>query len=212
VPELVVLGAGGHGETCAEIASATKVYSSISFSDTTLPHGTIVGQWEVKYEDAELLVLDRELVHAFIGVGQIRLSMKRARLFEWLISEGYNVPNIVSPTSQVAPSARLGDGTLVGNGAVVNTSATIGRNCIINSLSLIEHGVIIGNHVHVSTSAVVNGGCRIGDSTIIGSNATISNDITICSWVLIGAGAVVARDIDAPGVYVGVPARRVSDG
>jgi sugar O-acyltransferase (sialic acid O-acetyltransferase NeuD family) len=206
-----VLGAGGHGETCAEIASATNIYSSIAFSDASLPRGTRVGQWKVRYRDADLLTLDRESIHVFVGLGQTQLTNERARLFDWLISEGYTVPTIISPTSQISPSARLGAGTLAGNAAVVNTSATVGRNCIINSLSLIEHGVAMGNHVHVSTGAIVNGGCRIGDSTLIGSNATIIHNVTICSGVLIGAGAVVVRDIVTPGIYVGIPARKLSD-
>jgi sugar O-acyltransferase (sialic acid O-acetyltransferase NeuD family) len=209
---LIVLGAGGHGETCAEIASATKVYSSIAFSDATLPRGTKVGQWEVEYEDTDLLSLDRESVHVFVGLGQTRLATERARLFDWLVSEGYTVPSIVSPTSQVVPSASIGGGTLVGNGALVNTSATIGRNCIINSLSLVEHGAIVEDHVHVSTAAVVNGGCRIGYETLIGSNSTVIDNVSICPRAVIGAGAVVVQDIEVPGIYIGVPARRVSDG
>ena len=37
----------------------------------------------------------------------------------------------------------------------------------------------------------------------------VSNNITICGGCMIGAGAVVVRDIEEPGTYVGVPARRL---
>jgi len=50
---------------------------------------------------------------------------------------------------------------------------------------------------------------RIGDRVYIGSNATIL-PVTICSDVVIGAGAVVTRDILAPGTYAGNPARPIS--
>jgi acetyltransferase-like isoleucine patch superfamily enzyme len=47
---------------------------------------------------------------------------------------------------------------------------------------------------------------RVGNHVSIGSNATIL-PVTICDHVVIGAGAVVTRDIDRAGVYVGNPAR-----
>ena len=48
----------------------------------------------------------------------------------------------------------------------------------------------------------------MGDFTWIGAGAVVSNHISICADSLIGAGAVVVRDIERPGTYMGVPARR----
>jgi acetyltransferase-like isoleucine patch superfamily enzyme len=45
----------------------------------------------------------------------------------------------------------------------------------------------------------------VGDRVSIGTNATIL-PVRICCDVVIGAGAVVIRDIDAPGFYAGNPA------
>jgi acetyltransferase-like isoleucine patch superfamily enzyme len=47
---------------------------------------------------------------------------------------------------------------------------------------------------------------KIGNRVSIGTNATIL-PVTICDEVVIGAGAVVTRDIDERGIYVGNPAR-----
>ncbi|MFN9294787.1 MAG: DapH/DapD/GlmU-related protein, partial [Planctomyces sp.] len=46
------------------------------------------------------------------------------------------------------------------------------------------------------------------DRVSIGSNATIL-PVRICSDVVIGAGSVVTKDILAPGVYAGNPARKL---
>jgi acetyltransferase-like isoleucine patch superfamily enzyme len=46
----------------------------------------------------------------------------------------------------------------------------------------------------------------VGNHVSIGSNATIL-PVRIVDNVVIGAGAVVTRDLDRPGVYVGNPAR-----
>ena len=45
--------------------------------------------------------------------------------------------------------------------------------------------------------------------TGLGTGATLVNDIRICDECLIGAGAVVIKNIDKNGTYVGVPARKI---
>jgi len=45
----------------------------------------------------------------------------------------------------------------------------------------------------------------------IGANATVTLNTTIAKGCVIGANAVVTRDTEPFGVYVGVPARRVRD-
>ena len=52
------------------------------------------------------------------------------------------------------------------------------------------------------------GETTIGNSISIGSNATIL-PVTICPNVVIGADAVVTKDINEPGVYIGNPAKRM---
>ena len=77
------------------------------------------------------------------------------------------------------------------NHAVINAQARIGKNCIINTKSNIEHGVIIDDFCHISTCAVVNGDSTIGKDSFIGSNSTISNNIKIKHNSIIGAGKFI---------------------
>ena len=48
-----------------------------------------------------------------------------------------------------------------------------------------------------------------GDSFPTRIGATVSNGINICQDCMIGAGAVVVRDMETPGTYIGVPARKL---
>jgi acetyltransferase-like isoleucine patch superfamily enzyme len=50
----------------------------------------------------------------------------------------------------------------------------------------------------------------LGDNVVIGANSVILGPIDICDNVLIGALSLVNRSISEPGVYVGIPARKVS--
>ncbi len=47
---------------------------------------------------------------------------------------------------------------------------------------------------------------KLGNRVSIGTNATVL-PVRICDNVVIGAGAVVTKDINVPGIYVGNPAR-----
>ena len=49
-----------------------------------------------------------------------------------------------------------------------------------------------------------------GDNVVIGSNSTILGPINICDNVLIGAMSLVNKSISEPGVYAGVPAKKIS--
>lgn len=209
--KLVILGAGGHGRVCAEIAEATGRFNSIVFSDSTVPIGSQVHRWQVAYRDDDLdTIMDTDgPFECFVGIGQTRTGTARERLYTRLRNLGAKISVLVSRSAHIAESAQLGAGSLVSHHASVNTSARIGPNVIVNSHALIEHDCEIGAHVHVSTGAIVNGSCTIGARTFIGSNATVNQDITICSDAIVGSGAVIIGDIVAPGVYVGVPARRV---
>jgi acetyltransferase-like isoleucine patch superfamily enzyme len=51
---------------------------------------------------------------------------------------------------------------------------------------------------------------KVEDSVWIGAGATVINNVNICGGCTIGAGAVVIKDIDEPGTYVGVPAKMTS--
>ena len=47
------------------------------------------------------------------------------------------------------------------------------------------------------------------DNVYIGYNATIMPNVKIGSNVIVGAGALVSKDLEPNGVYVGVPAKRI---
>lgn len=92
---------------------------------------------------------------------------------------------------------KIGFGISIGHpyGIIINRSAIIGNGVRIN------HQVTIGE----STSGVP----IIEDDVFIGAGAKVIGGIRVSSRSQIGANAVVVKDIDNEGVYVGVPARKV---
>jgi acetyltransferase-like isoleucine patch superfamily enzyme len=116
----------------------------------------------------------------------------------------------------------IGDDSFIGPFVEIQKGAKIGKRCRIQSHSFICDLVTIGDDCFISHGAMfindlfVTGGpagkpelwrsTKIGNRVSVGTNATIL-PVTICDQVVIGAGAVVTRDITAPGIYAGNPAR-----
>jgi len=136
------------------------------------------------------------------------------------VQVGHRV-TIVEPTNLYECS--LGDDVFVGPFCEIQRGVTVGPRTRVQSHSFVCELVTIGadcfiGHGVMFINDLLRGGPARGDRTkwqpaticdrvSIGSNATIL-PVTIAPGTVIGAGAVVTRDIDEPGVYVGNPARR----
>ena len=111
----------------------------------------------------------------------------------------------VGPFVEIQAGVTIGARTKVQSHCFVCELVEIGENCFIG------HGVMFINDTF-KTGGPARGrkhlwrATRVGNRVSIGSNATIL-PVTICDHVVIGAGAVVTRDIDRAGIYVGNPAR-----
>ena len=71
---------------------------------------------------------------------------------------------------------------------------------------------IIGDDVSVGHNAVVHG-AKVGNNVLVGMGAVLMDNAEIADGSIIAAGAVVLTGEKLePGVYAGVPARKVKDG
>ncbi|MES2356538.1 MAG: acyltransferase [Pseudomonadota bacterium] len=117
----------------------------------------------------------------------------------------------------------LGDGCFVGPYVEIQKGVTVGAQTRIQSHSFICELVAIGEAcfighgvMFINDTFATGGPARgrrnlwqstvIGNRVSIGSNATIM-PVSICDDVVIGAGAVVTKDIEKPGIYIGNPAK-----
>lgn len=94
-------------------------------------------------------------------------------------------------------------------GVVINLGVKIGKGVIINTSSSVDHDCIVGDWSHIPVGTHVCGTVDIGKGCWIGARVTVSNNIKICDEVILGAGAVVVKDIENSGTYVGAPAKEI---
>ena len=59
----------------------------------------------------------------------------------------------------MSDKAKIAEGTIIFT-KLINAGVFIGKNCIINSGSIIEHDSIISDHCNISTSVTINGNVK----------------------------------------------------
>lgn len=203
-----LIGGGGHALVCADIISNYPQWSVHGGVDPA-QQGSAFLTWQIKGEQ-DIGALLQETKDCILAVGQVKAGLQRRVILQRYRALGAHFPALVSPRAYVSAFAGIGDAVMVGHSAVVQPLASLSHGVIVNTSAIVEHGSVIGEFSHVSTRAVVNGDCRIGAGVLIGSGAVVLQGKTICDGATVGAGSVVTRDITEPGVYVGVPARRVN--
>lgn len=113
----------------------------------------------------------------------------------------------VGPFVEIQKDVNIGERTKIQSHSFICELVDIGKDCFIG------HGVMFINDTFAKGGPARGDKSlwkqtRIGDNVSIGSNATIL-PVDVCNNVVIGAGSVVTKDIKAPGVYVGNPAKLI---
>jgi sugar O-acyltransferase (sialic acid O-acetyltransferase NeuD family) len=209
MPNLILVGGGGHCLSCIEVIKSIPRWSVMGIIDSPEKVGSTLNGLPVLGSDKDTAALAAKCPRMMITVGHVRSAAVRKRLFAMTREAGVVFPIIVASTAYVAESAEVGAGTIVMHRAFINAGAKVGENTILNTGCTVEHDATVGRHCHVSTGSIINGGCVVGDECLIGSGAIIRQCVRIVDHCVVGAGAVVVDDLVEPGTYVGCPARKI---
>lgn len=204
--KVVIIGASGHARVIADIVKKSndeligflddneKIQGSIIFEDKIVL-GNTSEEFIKKYSDCYFI----------IGIGSNHVRK--------IISQKY--PNLkwytaIHPSAVIGSNVTIGEGTAIMAGTVINTGTNIGKHCILNTCSSLDHDNILEDYVHVSPGSHLAGTVKIGEGTWICAGVTVINNISIANNNVIGAGATVIRNIEEnDSTFVGVPIRKL---
>lgn len=197
--KLVIIGASGQGKVIADIATKNDYSEIVFLDDDESIHEC--GGYPVIGNSSKAGRIDADII---VGIGNADI---RKRIQESVPEK--KLVTLIHPDAVVAEDVAIGEGTVVMAGAVINPGARIGKGCIINTCSSVDHDCVVGDYVHIAVGSHLCGTVTVGDGTWIGAGAIVSNNVFICPDCMIGAGAVVIKDIEESGTYVGSPAKKV---
>jgi UDP-3-O-[3-hydroxymyristoyl] glucosamine N-acyltransferase len=105
----------------------------------------------------------------------------------------------------IEENVEIGNNTCIDRAVLGNT--ILKKNCKIDNLVHIAHGVIVGENSLVIAHAMVGGSTVIGDNVWVAPNAALINKITIGDNATIGLGAVVVKNVGENDTVIGNPAK-----
>jgi UDP-N-acetylbacillosamine N-acetyltransferase len=206
--QAIVVGTGGHCRVLLSLLASCGEHDVLGIVDLTQSCvGEVIMGVKVIGSASSLREFRmRKELDIFLAIGD---NATRREWWHKVQDWGLALPNLVSPQALVDPNAHLGNSNVVCARAFIGPEVLLGDNNLINTAAVLEHEVRLGSHCHLGPLSIVAGRSQIGDGCFIGAGATVINRIELSSDITIGAGATVVQNIMNPGVYIGVPARKI---
>ena len=117
------------------------------------------------------------------------------------------IATIVDPNTNISNDVSIGEGSQIIASSTINVGTIIGKYCIINTNSSIDHDCAISDFAHIAPGVTICGGVSIGNSTLVGAGSTVLPNVTIGDNVIIGAGSLVNKNIPSGKKVLGTPAK-----
>lgn len=188
---IILIGAGGHSKACIDVIESEKKYKIIGL----INHKKInIFNYKTIGNDNDLKRIFRTVRYAHIAVGQIKDLKIREVIFKKLKKIGFSLPIIKSPNAYISKNSKIDEGTIIMHQAIINAASKIGKNCIINTKSIIEHDTEVKNNTHVAPGSIINGNCIIGKNCFLGSGSTIKENTTIKDFTFVKANSLVIKN------------------
>ncbi|MCS6267370.1 MAG: NeuD/PglB/VioB family sugar acetyltransferase [Vampirovibrio sp.] len=193
---LVLLGCGGHARSVADVALFNDPNLTLVFVDENAREGETIWRFPV----VKTLPQGNLPIHFAVGSNEGRKKLYTTQ----------PPVSILSKKAHFGKNSSLGEGCFVAHQAYLGPDVQVGEVTILNTACVVEHEVSIGSFCHIAPNSTICGRVTIGDCVWVGVGAIVKEGLTICSNVTLGAGAVVVKNITEAGVYVGVPAKKLS--
>jgi len=210
--DIVIVGTGGFAKETAflieEINRKNHIWKILGFiaSDEKIK-GSTHGKYDI-YNTDEFLLKTSKKLNVVIGVGDPKLINNLSNKFKK--NNNLIFPNLIHPNA-IGDWERIkfGEGNIICAGNIFTTDIKIGSFNIFNLNCTIGHDTEIGNCNVINPSVNISGGVKIENNILIGTGAQLLQYINVCSDSIIGAGSVVTKNIKEPGVYIGIPSRKM---
>lgn len=195
------------GVQLAHLASNVGGYSLAGFFDDTRSPGDIVAGSKVL---GGLGDIGGRFSHGDFDCMVVGIGYKHRALRQSIHAQhAGTIPfaTMVHPSAIVDPSCRIGEGAVIYAGCVLDMGAVIGANALLNAGCVVAHHSQVGVGCFLSPAVCIAGFVVVEPGCVLGIGTIIIDNVRVTSGCQTGAGAVVTRDLERPGLYLGIPAR-----
>ena len=208
--ELVVVGTGALARELYCWIRQSELHQNIKFkgfldrNNTDLrPFG--LDKYYLGYEDS---YVSGEHDKYIIAISDVNI---RSKLYQKLKNKNYKFFNYLHESVVIGEDVQFGEANIGCPNLVLTTNIKIGNGNIFNINTSIGHDVVISSFNTFSSHCDVTGKVTINDNNFFGSRVSVLPESKIGSNNKVAAGSVVYKGIKSNCVYIGNPARKISD-
>ena len=166
---LLIIGAGGHGKCCYDIAVRMNCFTKIEFVDDSEEY--VLGK-KVIGKQSDLESLCNMFDYAFVAIGN---NQVRKSLYDILSLMQYRKVNLLDPSAVVSSFAKLGEGIVVFPNAVIEASAVIDDGCIVSANSIVHHDAMVKEYALIYGNCIIRPMVKIQSFTVVKSGTVVEN-------------------------------------
>ena len=206
---LAIIGTKEFAEQITDFALQTGQFEVVGYYDNIESKGSTVNGRTVlgSVEDAITDYQDKVFDEIFIGVGYTRFDL-REQFYEQL-KDKVPFANIIMPSAEVSPTAKLGEGVYVGPHTTIAANTIVENNVFVHGHCLLGHDCHIHSHCYFSGRDYMAGFCDVGERVFVGLSVCVADHINITNDVWVGIGSIVAKDLSQSGKYMSASTRLV---
>lgn len=204
--QILIIGAGGHGQCVADAVlrriSAGSGEELLGFLDD------VVAPSEAYFAGVPVLGGSKMVsgypdARVIVAVGD---NVARANLVR-TVTRDRELATVIDPTAVIGSEVMIGPGSYIGPLAIIGPGCRLGRNIIVNGGGCLGHHSVVGDHAHIGPGVTTARGALIGEGAMIGAGTVIKPDTGVGAGSVVGSGSVVSRTLPAHVTAAGAPAR-----
>lgn len=194
---VAIIGAGGQARETYAILQKDPDIEFVGFFESVRTKDEFLGYPVRGLEDLN----PSFLCHIAIGNEKVR------KIIVDSLPQSTKWFTVIDQSAMIGDDVYIGEGSFIGQGSIITENVRIGKHTHLNIACTVSHDNKIGDYLTMAPGARIMGGCNFGELIYMGASSCVKDKISICSNTVIGMGAMVVKDINTPGTYVGVPAK-----
>jgi sugar O-acyltransferase (sialic acid O-acetyltransferase NeuD family) len=206
--KVVIFGTGKFAQVAKVYLTCDSPYEVVAFTaDRAYVQGeSAYGLPMVPFEEVEKRYPPGQC-KMLVAVGYNEGNHLRARKYDEAKAKGYELITYVNSRTAIWGEVEIGDNCFIFENETIQPFVKIGNDVVIWSGNHIGHHSTIGDHCFISSHVVISGGATIEPYSFLGVNSCLRDGVRIAKGSVIGMGAVVVKDTQENGTYIGVAAR-----
>lgn len=208
--KIIVIGSGGHARIIIDIIEEVGKYEIDGIVTNDIFPNNMFDGYEILGNDEILDDLYKKGYYELaMGIGGFRDNKLRSAIFNKCKKIGFEFVTLIHPAAVISRTAKLGEGCVLFAGVIINPNTIINDNVVLATSATVDHDTVIKSHVLVSAGVTVGANDVIEEGVLLALGSKVISGVRIGKNILVGAGAVVVKDLEEPGIYLGIPAQKV---